>query len=80
MAKLNWNKLAEQKKIQPNNLTQDLHQKYNVTWQLGKYKNTPLTEIPTNYLLWVRNNFDSESVHREKALLELQRRKVKQEN
>lgn len=43
-------------------------------WNIGKYKNELLKNVPTEYLLWVAETFDSKSPHQMKAYLELQRR------
>jgi len=70
MAKLNYDKTRERSKLQNNAHTRPLSR----IWLIGKYRNSPVSEIPLTYLQWVFNTFDSGNYHRQIAAREILRR------
>lgn len=77
MAKLNWHKLAEDKKLHSGK-TSNLYKanpQGNFLWPYGtKYRKHMVSGLPQEYLEWVGMNFDTSSHGYQVALRELERR------
>jgi hypothetical protein len=82
MAKLNWQKLAQQSKAQSSqeNTKQDTaiwHQKIvmqNQFWMLGKHKGIRVSKLPVDYLCYISETFDKGSAYKQRADSELRKR------
>jgi hypothetical protein len=81
MAKLDWEKLSRQSKIQsanerysPSNSIKEYARKEGVWMQKGKYFEKPISSLPFDYLDWVIENPKIRTHFKKQAQDELRRR------
>ena len=81
MARRDWHKLHRQSQAQQAQYDDWGQQRYrridqayrgkNI-WQIGKHKGTPITQLPTHYLIWVSENL--KGIHKGTADKEIVKR------
>lgn len=76
MAKLNWQKVAADKKYKQSqaNYFTDKSQANKNYFMIGKHKGTHIRHIPTNYLIWASESLPERDIHKGLADKELVRR------
>jgi hypothetical protein len=81
MARLNYQRLAQQQRLDNSNRVSnrnsyayETEQRNRHIWLLGKYKGKKMTDLPLDYLIWASENLGEDNYHKVKADVELIRR------
>ncbi len=81
MAKLNWQRLHQQQRLDRYQHQQRLEkgaERYRHTWLIGRHRGKQLRDLPDSYLAWTQENLPAQNPHRLKAFKEITHRQHKQ--